>query len=126
MKYERHGVSIGIERISDHLFLSLKAQGKLTHKDYETITPMIDSALAEVKDSKVRAIFDATEFEGWDVRAAWDDFKLGLKHGNEFEKIAIYSNKDWQELAAKVGSWFISGKIKSFNDCDEAIKWLHE
>lgn len=49
MKLERHGLLIGIERSGNRFFLSLKAQEKLTHKDYETITPMIDSALAEVR-----------------------------------------------------------------------------
>ena len=126
MKCQRHGLSIGIERIGSELFLSMKAQGKLTHKDYEIITPLIDSALSEVKQPNVKALIDATELEGWDVRAAWDDFKIGLKHGNEFEKVAIYGNKQWQELAAKLGSWFISGEIRSFNNEDNAISWLNE
>lgn len=124
MKTQRHGLSIGIERVNNHFLLSLKAQGKLTHHDYETITPMIDAALAEVKDPKVKAIIDGTELEGWEPRAAWDDFKLGLKHGNEFEKIAIYGNKDWQKLAAKVGSWFISGEVKYFENFDDAVSWI--
>jgi hypothetical protein len=126
MKCQRHGLSIGIERMGSEFFLSMKAQGKLTHKDYEIITPLIDSALSEVKQPKVKALIDATELEGWDVRAAWDDFKIGLKHGNEFEKVAIYGNKQWQELAAKLGSWFISGEIRSFNNEDNAISWLNE
>jgi len=104
----------------------MKAVGKLTHEDYQTITPMIDSALAEVKQPKVKAIIDGTELEGWEVRAAWDDFKIGLKHGNEFEKIAIYGNKNWQEISAKVGSWFISGEVKYFENIDDALSWLNE
>ena len=126
MKIRRHGLSIGIERTDNNFFLSLKAQGKLTHRDYEAITPMIDSALAEVKDPKIKAFFDGTELEGWETRAAWDDFKLGLKHGNEFEKIAIYGNKKWQEFSAKIGVWFISGEIRYFENEDEAISWLNE
>jgi hypothetical protein len=126
MKSQRHGLSIGIERIGSNFFLSLKAQGKLTHKDYELITPLIDSALSEVKEPKVKALIDGTELEGWDVRAAWDDFKIGLKHGNEFGKVAIYGNKKWQELTAKIGSWFISGEIKYFDNENEAIYWLNE
>ena len=126
MSITRHGFSIGIERVGNDFFLSLKATGKLTHKDYETITPMIDSALEGVKNPKIRALFDGTELEGWELRAAWDDFKLGLRHGSEFEKIAIYGNKNWQELAAKVGSWFISGEVKYFESYDEALAWLQE
>ena len=126
MKLKRHGLSIGIERTGDNFFLSLKAQGKLTHTDYETITPMIDSALQEVTAPKVRVLIDGTELEGWEPRAAWDDFRIWLKHGNEFEKIAIYGNKKWQEIAAKVGSWFISGQIKFFETEDQALTWLNE
>ena len=126
MKIKRHGLSIGIERIESDFILSLKAQGKLTHKDYEIITPLIDSALSEVKEPKVKVLIDGTELEGWEPRAAWDDFKLGLKHGNEFEKIAIFGNKKWQETIAKIGSWFISGEIKYFENEAEAVSWLNE
>lgn len=126
MKFKRHGLSVGMERTDDCFFLSMKVQGKLTHKDYESITPMIDSALAEVKEPKVKALIDGTELEGWEARAAWDDFKLGLKHGNEFEKIAIFGKKQWQEILAKVGSWFVSGEIRYFEDEKEAVSWLNE
>jgi len=127
MSTARHGLSIGIERVNDNFFLSFKAIGKLTHDDYLTITPMIESALLGVKQPKIKAIFDGSQLDGWELRAAWDDFKLGLKHGSEFEKIekiAIYGNKRWQEMSAKIGSWFISGEVKYFEDYDEALAWL--
>ena len=126
MIIRRHGLSIGIERTGDNFFLSIKAQGKLTHRDYEQMTPMLDSALAEVKQPKVKMFIDGTELEGWETRAAWDDLKIGLKHGNEFEKIAIYGNKKWQETTAKIGRWFLSGEVKYFEDENEAITWLNE
>jgi hypothetical protein len=124
MTSSTHGLSIGIERAGSEFFLSLKAIGKLTHEDYKTITPMIDSALGAVKQPKVKALIDGTELEGWEPRAAWDDFKLGLKHGNEFEKIAIYGNKKWQEITARVGGWFISGEVRYFENRDDALDWL--
>jgi len=120
----KHGISIGMERINNNFYLSLKAVGKLTHADYEVITPLIDSALASVKEPKVDVLIDGTELEGWELRAAWDDLQLGLKHNNEFGKIAIYGNKNWQEIAAKVGSWFISGEIKYFDKLTDATAWL--
>lgn len=126
MSMMRHGLSIGIERVGNEFFLSLKAVGKLTHEDYKKITPMLDSALEGVKDPKVKAFIDGSELEGWEVRAAWDDFKLGLKHGGEFDKIAIFGNKKWQEYTAKIGSWFISGEVKYFEDVSEAFSWLQE
>ncbi|MDF1691730.1 MAG: STAS/SEC14 domain-containing protein [Zhongshania sp.] len=124
MNIEKHGVSIGINRVGSDFFLSLKAQGKLTHDDYKTITPLIDSALASVSKPKVRMLFDGSELQGWELRAAWDDFKLGLRHGSEFEKIAIYGNKRWEAMAAKIGNWFVAGEIKYFDNHNEAITWL--
>jgi hypothetical protein len=64
MKCQRHGLSMEIERMGSEFFLFMKAQGKLTHKDYEIITSLIDSAVLEVKDPKVKALIDATELEG--------------------------------------------------------------
>lgn len=126
MNISRHGLSIGIERVGNDFFLSLKAIGTLTHEDYQKINPMIDSALQGVKDPVIKAFIDGSELQGWELRAAWDDFKLGLKHGNEFSKIAIFGNQKWQEYTAKIGSWFIAGEIKFFENADMAWGWLQE
>jgi len=120
----RHGISIGIERINSDIFLSLKAIGKLTHQDYQSTIPVIEAALSGIQDPKINLFIDGSEFDGWDLRAAWDDLKLGLKHNREFSKVAIYGNKKWQERIAKVGSWFISGEVKFFEDSNEALEWL--
>ena len=126
MNIIRHGLSIGIERVGNEFFLSLKAVGKLTHEDYEKINPMIDSALKGIKDPKVKVFIDGSELEGWELRAVWDDFKLGLKHGNEFDKIAIFGNKKWQEYAAKIAPGFISGDVEYFESANDALTWLQD
>jgi len=126
MTTSRHGLSIGIERINSSFFLKLKATGKLTHEDYKIIDPLIDAALYGIKQPKIKVLIDGTDLEGWEFQAAWDDFKLGLKHNNEFEKIAIYGNKNWQEISVKIGSWFMSGEIKYFENCDDALDWLEK
>ena len=122
---QRHGITMGMERLGDEIILSFKAVGKLTDEDYKTITPLIDRFLEGVKEAKVKMLFDAREFEGWELKAAWDDFKIGLKHGNEFSKIAIVGAPKWLEVMAKVSSWFMSGEIKTFENMQEALEWLH-
>jgi hypothetical protein len=125
MENSRHGLTIGIERINNNFYLSFKAIGKLTHEDYKTITPIIDKALEEVKEPKIDAFVDCTQLEGWELEAAWDDFKLGLKHGSKFEKIAILGNQNWLNIGSKVASWFIHGEVKYFENEKEAFYWLH-
>ncbi|CZF81921.1 hypothetical protein GCE9029_02907 [Grimontia celer] len=120
----QHGISIGLERVESDVYLSIKAMGKLTHEDYQQLVPMLNAALEQVEHPTVNVFFDATEFKGWELRAAWDDFKLGLRHGSSFAKVALYGTHEWQEWAAKVGSWFISGEVKTFTEYDEAMAWL--
>lgn len=124
MRFDRHGLSIGIESVGEEFFLSLKATGKLTHADYEKIVPMIDAALASVSDPKIKAYLDLSELEAWEARAAWDDFKLGLKYGGEFDRIAVYGSQRWQKYASKVAAWFISGEVKYFDNAKAALDWL--
>jgi hypothetical protein len=124
MDMKKHGLSIGINRIENVFFVTLKATGTLTHEDYLVITPMLEGALSQVDQPQVSLFLDATELDGWDLHAAWDDLKLGLNHKSEFERVAILGNKHWQEWATKVGSWFIAGEIKYFEDQDDALKWL--
>jgi len=122
----QHGISVGIERINDAFMMTLTINGKLKHSDYEIIVPMLESAIAGVEQPKINALVDMREFNGWELRAAWDDLKLGLKHGRAFTKIAMIGNKKWEEYAAKVGSWFIAGDIIYFEDKTEACNWLNK
>jgi hypothetical protein len=107
-------------------YMTLTLIGKLTHEDYEVITPFIDSAVEGVKNPEIKMLLDAREMEGWEARAAWDDFKLGVKHGREFKRIAIVGNKRWQQMAAKLGRWFIAGEVRFFEDINEALDWLNQ
>ncbi len=126
MELTRHGLNIGLERSGEQFYLSLKVSGKLTHEDYQSMTPMLEAALAEITSPKVNVFIDAVDLEGWEPRAVWDDFKLALKHGSEFEKIAIYGYKKWQSVAARLSSWFISGEVKFFDDPKQALQWLNQ
>ena len=125
MTTTQHGISIGIERVNDEFMLTLSVNGKLKHSDYDIIVPMLESAIAGVNQPEIKALVDMRKFDGWELRAAWDDLKLGLKHGKEFTKIAMIGNKKWEEYAAKVGSWFIAGDIKYFEDEADACNWLN-
>lgn len=127
MKIVRHGLSIGIARTgSSDFFLDIKAAGKLTHDDYEILNPLVDSAMHAIHHAKVKVLFDASELDGWDLHAAWDDFKFGLKHQNEFEKIAVYGNQQWLEKSARVADWFLSGEVRYFETLGDAFDWLNE
>lgn len=120
-----HGISLGLENHNEHIHLYFKAVGKLTHEDFELMVPMLESTLGEVRHPDVKALFDCTEFQGWELQAAWDDFKLGLRHGNVFTKIAIFGKKPWHKAMSNIAKWFTSGEVKYFEDANDARVWLN-
>lgn len=124
MKFKKHGITIGLDRIDDEFFLAIKAIGTLTHEDYQMLSPLIDTALIKVNEPKIKVLFDATELDGLEWHAVWDDFKLGLAHHGDFDKIALYGSHDWQKWAAKLGRWFVSGEVEYFDNHDDAVAWL--
>lgn len=103
-----------------------KVSDKLSHKDYiEDLIPKIESALADQTENKF--IMDITEFEGWsEIRAAYDDFKTGMKHRKDFDKIAVIGNKKWEEFIIKTFGFFIKAKVKFFytENNDLAENWI--
>ncbi|WP_371378919.1 STAS/SEC14 domain-containing protein [Thalassotalea aquiviva] len=121
-----HALKIEILSEDECIYLAIKVTGKLTHLDYEKITPMIDEAVQEHKDANINVLFDGTEMVGWEARAMWDDLKLGLKHGKRFHNIAIVGHQFWMEIAAKIGGWFVGGKVHYFDDSDSALLWLKQ
>ncbi|AQQ66585.1 STAS/SEC14 domain-containing protein [Microbulbifer agarilyticus] len=127
MSHNHHGFSVSVERVADDkVLLTMHARGKLQHEDYATMVPMLETAIAGMKSPKIDVMMDVREMDGWEMHAAWDDFKLGLKHGHQFNKVAMVGSKSWQETAAKIGSWFIGGEARFFEDKTAALAWLVE
>jgi len=126
MSIQEHGLSFGINRVNDNLYMNMKVIGKLSHDDYEIMIPMLEKAIRDIRQPVIRAIVDLTELEGWELRAAWDDLKLGLRHNREFEKVALLGNRNWEKVAARVSNWFTSGEIRYFEDRQEALAWLEQ
>ena len=106
------------------LDVTLKATGKLTHADYAVMVPMMQQAIQSIPNIKVNMLLDATEFEGWELEAAWDDFKFGMEYKDTFLKIAIVGTESWQEYMAKMGDWFMHGEVKFFYDLIQAQNWI--
>jgi hypothetical protein len=123
---QEHSISFGITHIADEFFLKLTIKGRLTHHDYERMIPMIENALVGIKEPKIKVLVDAREFDGWELRAAWDDLKFGLKHNKEFTKLAFVGDKSWEAYGIKISNWFMSGEMQYFENIDEATAWLNE
>ncbi len=125
MKASKHDIILSIDKVKNKFFFSIKVIGKLTHEDYKILIPKIDTALKDVENPTIKAFIDCTELTGWDLEVVWDDLKLGIKHNNKFEKIAILGDQNWLNIGSEIASWFIHADLKYFADDNEALYWLN-
>ncbi len=93
--------------------LFIKASGRLTDADYKDLTPRLEAAID--RHGPLRLYVDMEAFEGWEMKAAWDDFAFGIKHWNDFERVALVGDKQWEEISVQVINKFTKGDFRFFD-----------
>ncbi|MDW9232416.1 STAS/SEC14 domain-containing protein [Burkholderia cepacia] len=63
-----------------------------------------------------------------DPGAAWEDFKLGVQHITQWERIAVVTNVDWVRFALAAFRFVIPGEVRVFSSSDRvaARAWIIE
>ena len=95
--------------------------GKLHDEDYRTFVPALEAAVAAEDKLRLYARFE--DFHGWDLHAAWDDFKFGIKHYAGFERIALVGDRRWEEWMATFCKPFTRAEVRYYDAADEAAAW---
>ena len=105
--------------------MAFKLSGKLRDDDYKSLVPKVEMLVAE---GKRRFFVQFEDFHGWDLRAAWDDFKFAMRHYSDFDRIAMVGDRRWEQWMAQVCKPFTRAKVKYFDtsEIDDAWAWLRE
>lgn len=119
-----HAIKFEIITTKNDIYCYFEIEGDLRHEDYEVFVPAFEKALENIKEPKVKLLADIRNLKSWDLHAAWDDLKFGLKHGNEFSKVAVLGNSKVYEYGTKISNWFIPSSMKYFESLEDAKKWL--
>ncbi len=120
-----HKFYVNLDTLKTWWYVEIKIMWKLTHEDYSQAVLILDWVLEKVEAKDFNILIDISDFDWWELKAAWDDFKFWMKHGFVFGKIAIFWNeKKWLEYWVKITSWFIKWKMKQFGTKKEALEWL--
>jgi len=100
--------------------------GKLVKADYEHFVPEIERLVR--RHGKLRLLFDMTDFHGWEVSAAWEDFKFGIEHFSDIDRLAMVGEKRWQHGMASFCKPFTKAAVRYFDHADTvaAREWLDE
>ena len=111
---------IQLESDSPHI-IGFTLSGKLHDEDYRAFVPVVEAAVAAEGKLSLFARFE--NFHGWDLRAAWDDFKFGVKNYTSFERIALVGEQRWQEWMAAFCKPFTGAEVRYFDADDSAAAW---
>ena len=119
-----------IEEITDlpEGTLGFKISGDVTGDDYDNVlTPAIDKAIEEY--DRIRLLAQVgPDFEGYSLDAIWDDTKLGLRHWNGFERVAVVTDVGWVQMGVKAMAFMMPCPVQLFaiSELDDAKRWLSE
>ena len=99
---------------------------RVTKADYASVlVPAVEKALKTHK--KVRLYYEtATDFEGIDPGAMWEDFKIGMEHLTRWERFAIVTDVEWITHTMKLFSFLTPGVMKfySTSESERARAWI--
>ena len=117
---------ISVSEKSEGNVLILEATAKLTDEDYkEVLIPRLEAIIRQ--HGKARLLIDmGDEFEGWELKALWDDAQFGLTHRKDFEKMAVIADRRWIQWGLKIGGLLIEGELRTFSpdQREEAHRWI--
>ena len=117
---------IAIIEQTKHNIIATRATGKLTLTDYKRLLPIMSNMIETHK--KIRWYFEMENFEGWGLRAFWEDVVFDLQHANDYEKIAMVGDKQWEKWMTDLMKPFTTAQVRYYDliDKDEALKWIEE
>lgn len=115
---------IKLNELDSGSILEVAVTGTLTHEDYRGFIPGFERLAGQ--HEKISLLFEMSQFHGWEVKAAWDDLKLGFKHHDDVERIAMVGEKKWQRWMAGFAKPFTHAEIRYFDKSEggQALAWL--
>ena len=108
--------------------VAFDAIGRVSDKDYRTVLiPAIEDKLKHQTNARVLMRF-GPEFDGYTARAIIDDTVFGLRHTENFQRLAVVTNVPWIRYAVALFRPLVSGRTKLFalDEETEALDWIGE
>jgi len=105
-------------------YLAIRLSGKLTAEDYEDFVPKVESIVQD--KGSIRILMTMIDFHGWEMAAAWEDTKFGMRHFHDIERLAMVGEKAWQHGMAVFCKPFTKAKIRYFDSSEaaDADRWI--
>lgn len=106
--------------------LAFVAHGQVTKEDYESvIIPTAEKAMRHY--GKVRLYYESgKDFAGIEPAAMWDDFKVGMGHLAQWERVAVVTDLEWIKLTVAAFRFLLPGRVSAYptSEAEAARSWI--
>lgn len=112
--------------VQEDNIVAFRLSGKLSHADYQALLPRLEGLIEA--NGRIALLLELVDFHGWDLEAAWDDFRIGMKHQDNFDRIAIVGHGTLQHWMTLMANPFTTAPVRFFEQdrLGEAWDWLRE
>jgi len=113
----------------DHV-AAFRISGRLTGKDYETVTSEVRARLG--RHEKLGVLVDLSEFEDITPEAAWKDIRFSFSLIGElkrFPREAVISDKQWVRVFATIAGPlvpYVTIRVFGSEEREAALAWVAE
>ena len=118
-----------IEQLTDFPsnVVAFVCKGRVTKSDYDAVlVPAVLNALRT--HDKVRLYYETdADFAGFDLGAAWEDFKIGMQHFTRWDRVAVVTDIEWIKHMTRFFGFLMPGtmvKLFSRSDATQARDWI--
>jgi nucleotide-binding universal stress UspA family protein len=112
--------------VHENNIFAYRVTGRLSRPDFQAFLPRIEELIARC--GRISLFLELEGFRGWDLQAAQDDFRFGVQHRDDFERIALVGDAAWERWMALMARPFKKGEIRFFplDHAQDAWDWLRE
>lgn len=106
----------------------LQANATLTAEDYtQTFLPLFEHVKNTHPEVRLLITF-APDFEGFEAGTLWEDAKFGVKHANDFYRLAVVGDAKWTEWMSNIADLFTQGDVRHYKMTQllEALRWIND
>lgn len=95
--------------------------GEFTLSDYKQFEDQV--VYQSTFEGKINIVVDLRDMLKYTVDVAWEDLKFMREHGNDFNRIAVVADDQWQTWSAWISTLFTDADVVVFDEYDNAVEW---
>lgn len=108
--------------LPDSNLVGVTLSDTLTEDDYEALVPYLENEFE--RHTTTRLLFEMDDVDDWAPQEQWENLAFDIRHVRDLDRVALVGDDPWETWVEKLEFLFPTAELRTFEDQDEALKWL--